>query len=64
MYKLEFTKEEIDAGMIQLGARLDALKESQKEEGKNGNIERVLQMEEFMKPIRSMYDKLVLVRFK
>lgn len=64
MIKLEFTKEEIDAGMIQLGARLDALKEIQKEEAKNENIERVLQMEESMKPIRSMYDKLMAARFK
>lgn len=64
MIKVEFSKEELDAAIIQVGARLDALKEIQKEEGKKENIKRVIEMEEFMKPIRSFYDKIFNARFK
>ncbi|MGM7720640.1 hypothetical protein [Metabacillus sp. Hm71] len=64
MYVIELTKEEVDAGLIQIGARLDALKEIQKEEAKKENIKRVLEIEEFTKPIRSMYEKLQKERYK
>ena len=64
MYKLEFTKEEIDATLIQIGARIDDLTRIQKEEAKKENIKRVLEMEEFMKPIISFRQKLMNVRYR
>lgn len=64
MYKLEFTKEEIDAGLTQVGARIDALSLLQKEAGKKEDIDRVLQLEEAMKPIKSFRQKLMDVRYK
>lgn len=64
MYKVEFTKEEIDASLIQIGARIDDLKKIQKEEAKKENVKRVLEMEEFMKPIISFRQKLMDVRFR
>jgi hypothetical protein len=64
MYKFEFTKEEVDAAIIQLGCRLDELKLLQKEEAKNENVQRVIELEEFMKPIRSFYEKLLNRRYE
>ncbi|GLI82543.1 hypothetical protein ANABIO32_02300 [Rossellomorea marisflavi] len=58
MRTIEVTKEELEAGITQLGARLDALKSVQIEEGGKGRISRVLEIEEFMKPVRSLYEKL------
>lgn len=59
MYKVEFTKEEVEAAMIQIGARIDALGDIQKEAGRKEDIARVLQLEEAMKPIKSFRQKLI-----
>lgn len=64
MYKVDFTKEEIDAALIQIGARIDALTDLQKQEGKKENIRRVLEIEEALKPIRSFRQKLMDVRYR
>jgi hypothetical protein len=64
MYKIELTKEEIDAAIIQLGARLDALKQVQLEAGKKGNIESVIEIEKFMQPIISAKEKMMSERYK
>lgn len=58
MYKVEFTKAEAESIMIQIGARIDKLREIQKNEARNENIERVIQMEEFLKPIISAKEKV------
>jgi hypothetical protein len=64
MYKIEFTKEELDGIIIQVGARIDDLKEIQKREGKSGNINRVLEIEKFIQPIISAKDKMMFERYK
>ncbi|MET3209725.1 UNVERIFIED_CONTAM: hypothetical protein ABIC26_002672 [Paenibacillus sp. PvR008] len=64
MYKVDFTKEEMDAAIIQTGARIDALADLQKQEGKKENIQRVLEIEEALKPIRSFRQKLMDVRYR
>ena len=58
MRKLELTDEERQILLIQIGARIDHLTNLQREEGKNENIKRVLELEELMKPLRSGYDKI------
>jgi hypothetical protein len=63
-YKFTFTQEEVDAALIQIGARIDSLKDSQLKEGKNGNIKRVLEIEKFMQPIISFKEKLMIERYK
>lgn len=64
MYKVEFTKEEVDAAMIQIGARIDELRKLQKEAGKKEDIGRVLEIEKFIQPIKSFQQKLTDVRFR
>ena len=59
MSQIEFTKEELKAVVIQVGARIDELKALQKEAGKNEDIRRVIELEEFLKPIESGYQKMV-----
>lgn len=56
---VKLTKEEINAGLIQIGARIDDLQQIQKSAAKNEDIKRVLELEEFMKPIISLRDKLL-----
>ena len=64
MYQINITKDELSAGITQLGARLDDLKKIQIKHGQDGNIKRVIELEEFIKPIRSLYDKLIEVYYK
>ena len=64
MYQINITKDELSAGITQLGARLDDLKKIQIKHGQDGNIKRVIELEEFIKPIRSLYDKLMEVYCK
>jgi len=63
-YKIELTKEEIDAVVIQIGARIDALREIQKREAREENIERVIKMEGFMQPIISAKEKIENAKYK
>lgn len=63
-YTVEFTKEELDALLIQVGARVDSLKQAQKDAGKSENIERVLQLEKFMQPIISGKEKMEKERYR
>ena len=63
-YKVEFTKKEADSISAQISARIDALKELQTEAGKEGNIKRVIELEEFMKPIISAKEKVNRERYK
>lgn len=59
MYKLNFTKEELDSLVIQVGARIDHLKELQKKEAKNENVSRVIEIEKFLQPIVSAQEKMI-----
>jgi hypothetical protein len=63
-YKIEITKEEIEAGIIQLGARLDYLAEQQKIAMKHGDAERVVEIHEFTIPIRNLKNKLANERYR
>jgi len=56
---ITLTKEESKALITQIGARIDDLKLQQKEAGRKENIDRVLEIEEFIKPIKSGYQKLM-----
>lgn len=56
---IQFTSEEIESALIQIGHRLDQLKEIQIKAGKDGDVGRVLSMEDFMKPIKLFRDKLI-----
>lgn len=59
MYTLQFTKEELDISITQLGARIDHLKALQVDAGKAGNVGRVVELEEYMKPLISAKDKML-----
>jgi hypothetical protein len=56
---VNFTNEEVKALITQIGARLDDLKAIQKQEAKKENISRVIEIEKFMEPIKSGYQKLI-----
>lgn len=62
-YSFTLTKEEVDSTLIQMGGRIDELKEMQKKAGKDEDIARVLELENFMKPIISAKDKMMKVRY-
>lgn len=64
VYKVEFTREELDSAIVQIGARIDSLKELQKSAGKKEDIERVLEIEKFIQPIISAKDKMMDELFK
>jgi hypothetical protein len=55
---IDFTKEELSALVIQVGARIDSLKEKQKQEAKNENVSRVVEIETFLQPILTGYKKM------
>lgn len=59
MCKVVFTKEEIRALLIQINARIDDLKQIQKQEAQDGNVKRVIEMEEAIEPILSGRDKML-----
>lgn len=59
MIVIQFTKEEIEALIIQIGARIDDFQALQKQAGKKEDIKRVLEIEEFLKPIKSGNQKLL-----
>lgn len=63
LYRIKLTEDEMDAIITQLGARLDELSMTQTREAKNGNVSRVLELEEFMKPIVSGKQKLEKERY-
>lgn len=58
MLTICLTEAEAEAIIIQISARLDDLREIQVQEGKRGNIDRVLELEKFMEPIKSGKKKL------
>lgn len=64
MYKVEYTKEELDALMIQIGGRIDELKELQVTEAKRGDVKRVIEIENLMQPIVSGLRKMTDERYK
>lgn len=59
MYVLELTKDELSAGIVQINARLDELAAIQKECAYKGDVKRVLEIEEFSKPIHSLKNKMM-----
>lgn len=59
MITIQFTKEEVKALITQIGARIDDLQAIQKQAGKKEDIKRVLEIEEFLKPIKSGNQKLL-----
>lgn len=56
---ITFTPQEAEAIINQIIARIDDLSLHQKEAARKENIPRVLELEEFMKPIKSGYQKLL-----
>jgi hypothetical protein len=64
MYKVEFTKEELDALLIQICARIDDLKQLQKDEARKENVKRVVEIETFIQPILSGKEKMGEARFR
>ncbi|MCY8228771.1 hypothetical protein MOC30_14370 [Bacillus spizizenii] len=63
MYTLHFTKEELDSAILQIGARIDKLRDIQKEAGKKADIKRVIEMENFIEPIISVKEKMMNERY-
>lgn len=63
MYTIEFTENELDLAIIQLGARLTYLKNHQKDESKKGNVARVIELEGFIKVIQTAYNKMLNTRY-
>lgn len=63
MYTLHFTKEELDSAILQIGARIDKLRDIQKEAGKKADIKRVIEMEKFIEPIISVKEKMMNERY-
>lgn len=59
MFTVQFTKEEIEALVIRIGAIIDDLQAIQKQAGKKEDINRVLELEKFMIPIKSGNQKLI-----
>lgn len=57
-YNIILTKEELEALLIQVSSRIDSLKELQLTAGEKGKIERVIELENHMKPIISGKNKL------
>lgn len=55
---VDFTKEELRALVVQVGARIDHLKEEQKIAGKNEDVRRVVEIETFLQPILTGYNKM------
>lgn len=55
---VDFTKDELRALVVQVGARIDHLKEEQKQAGKNEDVRRVVEIENFLQPIVSGYNKM------
>ncbi|MFJ3388898.1 hypothetical protein [Lysinibacillus sp. NPDC086135] len=64
MHTVSYTKEELRAILIQLGGRIDDLKGLQVKAGKNGDVSRVLELENFMKPILSGKEKMEIELYK
>lgn len=58
MYNVEFTREELDALLIQIGSRIDALRQLQKDEAREENVGRVIEIETFIQPIISGKEKM------
>ena len=56
---ITLTKEESKVLITQILYKFDDLKLQQKEAGRKENIDRVLEIEELLKPIKSVYQKLV-----
>lgn len=56
--EVKFTKEELSALVIQVGARIDYLKEEQKKAAKNEDVQRVIEIETFLQPILAGYKKM------
>ena len=55
---VKFTKEELNALVVQVGARIDHLKEEQKRAAKNEDVRRVIEIETFLQPILAGYNKM------
>lgn len=55
---IDFTKDELRALVVQVGARIDHLKEEQKQAAKNEDVRRVIEIENFLQPIVSGYNKM------
>ena len=62
-YAVSFTKSEIDMLILQLGARVDEFKEMQLTAGKNGDIKRIIEIENGIVPLLSGINKLQEVRY-
>jgi len=56
---ITLTKEESKVLITEILYKFDDLKLQQKEAGRKENIDRVLEIEELLKPIKSVYQKLV-----
>lgn len=55
---VKFTTEELSALVVQVGARIDHLKEEQKKAAKNEDVRRVIEIETFLQPILAGYSKM------
>lgn len=55
---INFTKEELSALVTQVGARIDHLKEEQKQAAKNEDVRRVIEIETFLQPILAGHKKM------
>lgn len=63
-YNVTFNVKEVDIFLIQLSARVDYFKNEQVKAGKNGDIKRVIEIEEGIKPLLSGIKKLENERYK
>lgn len=63
-YKLEFSKEEMDILILQVGARLDYFEQLQMQEARNGNVKRVIGIEKNVEPLKTALNKIRECRYR
>lgn len=59
-HNIEFSQEERELAVIQLGARIDALEPALIEAGKNGDANRVVALAQHIENIRKIRDKFLI----
>lgn len=64
MYNVEFNKEEIDAAILQIGARIEVLKEILEFAVRKNDVKGVLEYEGLIKVVGSARSKMVAARYK
>lgn len=59
MYQLEITESELKLGIDQLTIRINEFRNIVAQENRKGNVKRAFELEEYIKPIMSLRDKML-----